>query len=57
MSSRSDDTKAALALLKQHRASLTPQQTRTIRGQIRAGEIGAALSGMNKILKRVKRHE
>lgn len=57
MSSRSDETKAALALLKQHRASLTPQQTRTIRGQIRAGEISAALSGMNKILKRVKRHE
>ena len=41
----------ALRLLKRARPALTLQQTRTIRGQILAGDTSGAMRGMNRLLK------
>lgn len=59
MSSHSDmrETKVALALLKQHRASITLHQFQTIRGQIKAGRIDEGLDGLAKILRRKNKRE
>lgn len=43
------DTRA-MQRLKNHRRHLTPQQYRTIRGQILAGQPLAAMKGLEKIL-------
>jgi hypothetical protein len=42
----------ALKQLKQARPYLTPQQYRTIRGQILAGHYAAALKGLENLLQR-----
>lgn len=41
-----------LFALKAHRAKLTPQQYRTLRGQVLAGDDAGALKGLQKILRR-----
>ena len=41
----------ALRLLKKHRGALTPQQFKTIKGQVLAGDIAGALKGLEKITK------
>lgn len=42
----------ALLVLKARRARLTPQQYRTLRGQVLAGDDVGALKGLHKILRR-----
>lgn len=42
----------ALLALKAHRSRLTPQQYRTLRGQVLAGDDAGALKGLQKILRR-----
>lgn len=42
----------ALILLKGYRPQLSPQQYKTLRGQILAGNADAALKGLNKLLRR-----
>ena len=42
----------ALLALKAHRARLTPQQYRTLRGQVLAGDDEGALKGLHKIMRR-----
>jgi hypothetical protein len=44
--------KEALATLRQHKASLSRQEYKTLYGQIIAGDIAPALKGLRKILKR-----
>ena len=46
----------ALLALKAHRSQLTPQQYRTLRGQVLAGDDEGALKGLCKI-KRRRREE
>jgi hypothetical protein len=41
----------ALKKLRGARRYLTPQQYRTIRGQILAGDLGGAEKGLNRLLK------
>lgn len=47
-----NDTAAALLELKRHRRQLTRQQLLTLRGQVLAGNVTAAMKGLNKILRR-----
>lgn len=47
----------AVTVLKACRDLLTPQQYRTLRGQVLAGEDGAAMKGLSKILRRDRRGE
>lgn len=42
----------ALKYLKRARPYLTPQQYRTIKGQILAGQLVQAMKGLNRLLKR-----
>jgi hypothetical protein len=44
--------KKTLKFLKGCRGSLTPQQYRTLKGQVLAGNLDAALKGIEKLLKR-----
>lgn len=44
----------ALIRLKGYRRRLTPQQYRTLRGQVLAGDAAGAMRGLNKILERTK---
>ena len=41
---------AVLALVKMNRPNLTPQQYRTLRGQVLAGDAEGAQKGLRKIL-------
>lgn len=43
----------ALCDLKRERAKLTPQQYRTLKGQILAGDVEGAEKGLQRLLKRV----
>lgn len=43
--------KRTLMLLKRCRSILTPQQYRTLKGQVLAGDTGGALKGIEKMLK------
>ena len=45
----------AMRELKAHKNKLTPQQYRTIKGQILSGNTEAAMKGLNKILKHTER--
>lgn len=47
----------ALILLDRTRKCLTPQQYKTIRGQILAGDAEGALRGLEKIMERRRRRE
>lgn len=47
----------ALILLDRARKCLTPQQYKTIRGQILAGDAEGALRGLEKIMERRRRRE
>lgn len=44
----------AMCDLKRHKGLLTPQQFRTLKGQILAGDIAGYEKGLQKILRRVK---
>lgn len=44
----------ALLALKAYRHRLTPQQYRTLRGQVLAGDGGGALRGLRKLLRAVR---
>lgn len=44
----------AMCDLKRHKELLTPQQFRTLKGQILAGDIAGYEKGIQKILRRVK---
>lgn len=44
----------ALAQLNRARGSLTPQQYKTLRGQVLAGNASDALRGLQKLLRRAK---
>ena len=44
----------ALKVLRLYRYQLRPQQYRTLRGQVLAGDTAGALKGLKKILKRQK---
>lgn len=44
--------KTALRAIKEHRAYLTRQEIRTLRGQVLAGDIEAAMKGLEKIKRR-----
>lgn len=44
-----------MARLKQYKHRLTPQQYKTIRGQILAGDIDGALRGLQKLSNTEKR--
>lgn len=46
------DMQLALIELKRHRSQLTKQQAKTLAGQVKAGQIMAAMKGLNKILAR-----
>lgn len=43
---------AELRRLAKYKSRITPQEMRTLRGQIKAGDIDAALRGLNKIMAR-----
>lgn len=43
----------ALCELKRERGNLTPQQFRTLKGQILAGDVGGAEKGLQRLLRRV----
>lgn len=42
----------AYKLLKIHKSKLTFQQYRTIKGQIRAGDVEGAIRGLKRVLQR-----
>ena len=44
------NTPGAFHLLNTHKKHLTPQQVRTIKGQIKAGEIEAAMKGLQRLI-------
>lgn len=44
--------RAELRRLAKYRGLITPQEMRTLRGQIKAGDIDAAWRGLNKIMAR-----
>ncbi len=46
------DTPKAFHLLRMSRKKLTRQQYKTLCGQINAGDIGGAMKGLEKLLKR-----
>ena len=46
------DIRAAMTMLKSQSKRLTKQQYRTIKGQILAGNIEAAMNGLDKVLAR-----
>lgn len=47
------DTRDAYECLRKYRRHLTRQQVRTLVGQIKAGDINAAMNGLDKILTRI----
>jgi hypothetical protein len=47
-----DETKAAYMELRKYGIHLTSQQHNTIKGQIKSGNITAAMKGLDKVLKR-----
>lgn len=44
--------RAELRRLAKYKSRITPQEMRTLRGQIKAGDIDAAWRGLNKIMAR-----
>lgn len=46
------EVQLAFAELKKYRAKLSRQQIRTLSGQIKSGQVLAAMKGLNKILER-----
>lgn len=44
--------RAELRRLAKYKSQITPQEMRTLRGQIKAGNIDAAWRGLNKIMAR-----
>ena len=44
--------RAELRRLAKYKSQITPQEMRTLRGQIKAGDIDAAWRGLNKIMAR-----
>lgn len=44
----------AMRVLYQHKARLTVQELKTLRGQVQAGDAEAAMRGLDKILRRRK---
>ena len=52
MQSQKTINKEALFKLKTYRGRLTPQQYKTLRGQVLTGNDTGALKGLEKILKR-----
>ena len=51
-----DVTQKALGRLRAANRSLTPQQFKTLRGQILAGNAEQAMKGLNTLLERRKAH-
>lgn len=47
----------ALILLKAHRCRLSPQEYKTLRGQVLSGNDTGAIKGLKKLLKRGKENE
>lgn len=47
-----DKTNKAAREIKSHRDKITFQQYRTLMGQLKHGDVDAAIKGLNKILKR-----
>ncbi len=47
-----DETRAAYMELRKYGIHLTSQQYNTIKGQIKSGNITAAMKGLDKVLKR-----
>lgn len=47
-----DETKAAYMELRKYGIHLTSQQYNTIKGQIRSGNITAAMKGIDKLLRK-----
>lgn len=51
------EAKDFIKILKQHRADLTTQQIKTLRGQAIKDSPAAAFKGLQKILERTRRHD
>lgn len=49
---RSTGCRAELRRLAKYKSRITPQEMRTLRGQIKAGDIDAAWRGLSKIMAR-----
>ena len=45
------DNRFAYAAISRNSAWLTKQQAKTLKGQIRAGEVDAAMKGLDKLLR------